>query len=850
MSYENYDDVLAQLRAYGLEIDETIDVGGAKPARCFEAGGDREKRGWYWLHELRLDDGLYLVGSYGVFRGDDPGTQKIALNKRCQDCGKIMAMRERKCPSCGGKNIKKRELTAEQQAAIKQRQAENKRRLEAERKADADRAAQWAHAVWTHSREAAPREHDYLARKQLNHTGGARIFEGNDGVRLQGAERRDYEYLAQFHGALVVPMCDIATGNVRAQQFILSREHHKERIAKTGRDKEYWPRGMQKDGIAHLIGGTAHGVALVTEGFATGITLYEATGIPVAVAFDANSLPKVGAALFKQHRKRIHLIYCADDDWLQKCRECKAYTPVADPTCAHCGQPHGKTNAGVERASEAALATGGSYIVPQFTDPRPDDKKGPTDFNDLHAIEGLNAVRAQVEAALPAGSPAPQAGAPNGGEGERLKARISVDEAAGRFVGTYGFGGKVLFDKQERRLAAKDDVINLVPRHGWENMKEHPAWQVVRDTEIGFDPSQRDPKIVCNLYAGWPTTPVPGCCDYLLDLLAYLCSGEDNNGELYDWVLKWLAYPIQHPGAKMQSAIVVHGPQGAGKSRFFEAYAKIYGEYGRVLDQSAIEDKFNADWASKKLFILADEILARGDMFHLKNRLKGFITGDSIRVNTKNVTAHVERNCMNIVFLSNEKMPVVLENDDRRHCVIWTPPKLPDETYNAVNDEIDNGGIEALHDYLLKLDLGGFKPWTKPPTTKAKSELINLGIGSDERFMRDWLGGETPYPVGPCASMDLYAAYQRWARANGESKPRKSNQFLGYVAKLEGWKIQPSKIWDNTHYTGNYTSKRMVIPSETALAAAGITPRPPEKTMGQWLTDGYAEFRLALDDDR
>ena len=37
------------------------------------------------------------------------------------------------------------------------------------------------------------------------------------------------------------------------------------------------------------------------------------------------------------------------------------------------------------------------------------------------------------------------------------------------------------------------------------------------------------------------------------------------------WVLKWLAYPIQHPGAKMRTALVLHGPQGTGKNMFFEA---------------------------------------------------------------------------------------------------------------------------------------------------------------------------------------------------------------------------------------------------------------------------------------
>ena len=30
------------------------------------------------------------------------------------------------------------------------------------------------------------------------------------------------------------------------------------------------------------------------------------------------------------------------------------------------------------------------------------------------------------------------------------------------------------------------------------------------------------------------------------------------------WVLRWLAYPLQHPGAKMRTAMVVHGDEGSG----------------------------------------------------------------------------------------------------------------------------------------------------------------------------------------------------------------------------------------------------------------------------------------------
>ena len=50
--------------------------------RC-RVEGDREKRGWYVLHELPLPSGdLVLVGTYGVWRGNDNGAQKIELRKR------------------------------------------------------------------------------------------------------------------------------------------------------------------------------------------------------------------------------------------------------------------------------------------------------------------------------------------------------------------------------------------------------------------------------------------------------------------------------------------------------------------------------------------------------------------------------------------------------------------------------------------------------------------------------------------------------------------------------------------------------------------------------------------------
>lgn len=108
----------------------------------------------------------------------------------------------------------------------------------------------------------------------------------------------------------------------------------------------------------------------------------------------------------------------------------------------------------------------------------------------------------------------------------------------------------------------------------------------------------------------------------------------------------------------------------------------IYGQYGRIIDQSAIEDKFN-DWASRKLFLIADEVVARSGLWHIKNMLKGFITGRWIRINPKQVAAHDERNHVNMVMLTNDGLPTIIETGDRRYLVIWTPEKEATSFTNA-----------------------------------------------------------------------------------------------------------------------------------------------------------------------
>lgn len=860
-NYKNHDDVVAQLEAAGLIIDLPLKLArSAKSARCRIEGGDHEKRGWYRLHEWIMDNGdAMLVGSYGVYAGDDPGTRKIELTKRCSGCGREMALKEKSCPGCGSKDIQKRELTDEQKAALREKQAQDKKRAEAERNAEIERASQWASEVWRRSRDLQPGEHDYLVRKKLAGTGGARILDSNEGINLVGAEPDDYKYLANFHGALVVPMQN-AAGKIFGLQFILDRQRHKSRIERTGRDKDYWPAGLSKDGQYWLIGSTPGAACLEAEGFATGLSLHNATGQPVAIAFDAGNLPKVAKAIKGAYRK-TKILACADDDWLQKCAECKAWTPVAEELCSHCGKPHRKANAGKQRAQEAALLVDGGWCAPAFADPRPDNRKGPTDFNDLHDLEGLDVVRVQIEQALramkidPAPAPAPAtstraAGAEPQGGGERPRAEsvMPVDDIVARFIPLDDGTGEYVFDAWTNKVAKKSQMLSLLPAGArGDDIKRHPLWQTRGAfylDQVGFDPSGKDRSVKLNTWQGWPMQPKSGSCENLLDLLRYLCSAESNADEVYQWLLCWMAYPLQHPGAKMASAVIMHGPQGTGKSTVFQTLARIYGDYATVLNQRGLEDKFNSDWSDSKLFLLAEEVVTRAEMWHIKNELKELVTGQWIRINPKNIAAYRQRNQINLVFLSNENMPLPLDNDDRRHLVVYTPIAFPESFYDDVNIELENGGLEAFYHFLLKLDLSDFHPKKRPPMTEAKQKLIALSAPSELRFIAEWIGGDLGLPICPCLSADLYAVYLRWCRANGETRPRPSNQFHGAIAHQPGWKKEKQRIYAREGSTTTIP-KPIIIPPPAILAKEQTGQKDGESPTA-WLSISTRKFSEAI----
>jgi len=143
---------------------------------------------------------------------------------------------------------------------------------------------------------------------------------------------------------------------------------------------------------------------LICEGFATGATIRQATGLPVAAAIDSGNILHVLHTL-KLKFPQSKFVICADNDaWtFQEGKRPKDIVareiPADDARWLEWREAGMLWNVGIDKARQAAAKAGGASVVaPDFDGLSIADK--PTDFNDLAALAGEEAVAKHIMAAV------------------------------------------------------------------------------------------------------------------------------------------------------------------------------------------------------------------------------------------------------------------------------------------------------------------------------------------------------------------------------------------------------------------------------------------------------------------
>lgn len=308
-----------------------------------------------------------------------------------------------------------------------------------------------------------------------------------------------------------------------------------------------------------------------------------------------------------------------------------------------------------------------------------------------------------------------------------------------------------------------------------------------------YDPSERplaDSPSGWNLWPGWGKEPVKGDVTPFKTLLEHLFKGA--NPQDLKWFVRWLAYPLQHPGTKLFTAVVMQGvAQGTGKSLVAYSLADIYGRNFTEIKQDDLNAQFN-EWAERKQFALADDVTG-GMSRKAADFLKKTITQKNIRINTKHVKSYTIPDCINYYFSTNQPDAFFLEDSDRRyfiHEVLVDP--LPEQFYTDYLDWLNNkGGAEAIFDWLLRVDLGDFNPAAPARKTAAKSIMMEDGRSELASWVRRMLESPDEYiKLGDIQLKgDLFTSRELLAMFDPDRSTKLSTNGMGRELRRAGVRL-------------------------------------------------------------
>lgn len=392
------------------------------------------------------------------------------------------------------------DFTPDERRAHARRMDEIKRQRDAEQQRVREEARAKAKRIWDEAQPAND-NHPYLVRKQ---------------VKAHG--------LRESRGKLVLPMYS-ADGTLQSLQFI------------DADGNKLFLSGGQKRGCYYGIGRRPTDRLIVVEGFATGASITQATGTPVAIAFDAGNLEPVCEALRLKLPKEIAIEIWADND---------VNTP---------GNP------GITKAQKAANKIGAAVVAPEAGD-----------FNDLAVSQGLEAVAAMVPTndneqplvdyftPLPLVTP----------RGKPMGIIENLQEITNRLGVTIRYN-----------VVKKEDEI-LIPGHSFsvDNAANASlAWLRSECTRFNYPTDALGDYVTYladqNLYnpvAQWITSKPWDGQSRLQDLYDTI-DAEDNELKcilMKRWMISAIAAAFNHEGVSAHGVLTLQGDQYLGKTKWFK----------------------------------------------------------------------------------------------------------------------------------------------------------------------------------------------------------------------------------------------------------------------------------------
>ena len=263
--------------------------------------------------------------------------------------------------------------------------------------------------------------------------------------------------------------------------------------------------------------------------------------------------------------------------------------------------------------------------------------------------------------------------------------------------------------------------------------------------DVNYAPGVELPEGVYNLWQGFAVSPAEGVCErYLAHVREVICGGVE---EHYDYLIRWMAYAVQHPNEPGYVAVVLRGEKGTGKGVFVGHFGALWGRHYVQITNPDHLTKFNSLIEAASVAFL-DEATRPDDRRH-ESILKGMVTEPTVKVERKGIDVVDRKNVLHLILASNDLSVVKATGDERRYFVldVSSARRGQHAYFKEMEAEMLAGGYGALLKMLLEMDLSGFNV-RRAPRTAALQDQVNRNLEpKDQWLLTLLLDGQLPNNV-------------------------------------------------------------------------------------------------------
>lgn len=261
---------------------------------------------------------------------------------------------------------------------------------------------------------------------------------------------------------------------------------------------------------------------------------------------------------------------------------------------------------------------------------------------------------------------------------------------------------------------------------------------VEKVTNLNFQPGadvffERRGARYLNTWQGLTTTGAPGDVSPWWN---HLCAMLPDEAERWHLV-QWMAYTLQRPEEKINHAVVWGSSPRTGKDTIIWPMKKALGRHAVDENADSMDKDFNSYLAEAKLLVLQEADVAGGQSAKMiSQRLKTVIAAppDELSVNRKGIEAYSIPNLVSVMITTNEDNPTAVFRGDGRYYMLWTDIDTIGGDGNMKSEWAEwfeylwgwlrQGGYMHVIDWLLKVDVSGFRAKQPPPMTEFKQSVI------------------------------------------------------------------------------------------------------------------------------